>query len=84
MPSFDPLADPLPGPDSPAWTALLAKALAADGGYRPDGYVGTLRGLRALGARIRGTRLVPPVDMDSEELAATLGTRRVAVAGWLA
>jgi len=63
-------------------------AYARDGGHDPRGYVGMLRGLRALGAGIRrgnGTaRIVPPTDMDAEDLAAVLGTRRPVVAAMLA
>lgn len=65
--------DPLPGPDRWAWEALLAAAWERDGGHKPDGFVGLLRGLRCLGCRIQGNRIV---GMPSEDLAAMLGSRR--------
>lgn len=82
-------ADPLAGLDESAherdgraWEALLAAAFALDG-CEPDGLFGRLRGLRCLGARLRGERLVPPIEMDFEEQDDVLRSHRGGLLGLL-
>lgn len=66
--------DPLPGPDALRWHALLSAALAAHGAA-PDSPVGTLRGVRCMGARLIPdasglVHLWPPADGSREQLVA--------------
>src|SRR3990167_6597365 len=63
-----PDSDPRPDltADSERWTALLRAAIDA---YGHGPLLGTLRGVRSMGATIVGRRIVQPADMDPTEWA---------------